>query len=277
LNKELTITVLVENCVRGHNLLGEHGLSLWIEYGEHKILFDTGQTGVVWKNARHLDIPLERGDGIVLSHGHYDHTGGLDAVLEQTGPLPLYAHPRVRRPKYVRNPDGTAREAGMPISSRQAFDAISRVETTEKPREIVPGMWCTGPVPRKVQFEDTGGDFFQDETCHEPDDLIDDQALFIENNKGLVVILGCAHSGVINTLNYIQGLRPEHSIHAAIGGTHLVTAGKKRMDKTVDALRDFQIPYLMPMHCTGFSALLRLWSEFPKSVSPAPVGTVLKF
>ena len=273
---KLNLTVLVENTAQGHGLLAEHGLAFWLGLGSRRILFDTGQTGIVCLNANRLGIDLGSTSAIVLSHGHYDHTGGLVQVLKHTGRTQVFAHPEVLTDKFARNADGTSRNIGMSAQTRTALKQTAVVTPTETPTEIGDGMFATGPVPRLSDFEDTGGPFFKDADCRQPDDLIDDQAVFVETPDGIVVILGCAHAGIINTLRYIRKLLPERLIHTVIGGTHLVTADAKRLDRTVDALRDFEIQRLVPLHCTGFPAAARLWNKFPGRVSTCPVGATLE-
>lgn len=285
------LTVLVENTTKGHGLLAEHGLAFWIEVGTQQILFDAGQSGVLRHNASQLGINLGAADAVVLSHGHYDHTGGLAACPLSEGsrracvdradksgvqPLRVFAHPEAFKDKYARKADGTSRYIGMPVYARETLPRATDVTPVGAPTEIGEGISVTGPIPRHTDFEDTGGPFFEDEACTQPDDLLDDQAAFIDTPNGVVVILGCAHAGVINTLRYIQTLVPHRPMHAVIGGMHLVTADEMRLSRTVDALREFDVQHLVPLHCTGFAAAARLWNGFSGRVSVCPVGTVLE-
>ncbi len=271
------ITVLVENTAQWRGLLGEHGLALWIEVGTKRILFDTGQTELVRRNARALNIDPPAAESIVLSHGHYDHTGGLATVQGQTGRINVYLHPHALAEKYAENLDGTVRDVGMPGESRDALDACGTPIFTEHPVNVCGGFWCTGPVPRTTDYEDTGGAFFTDTQCRRPDHLVDDQAAVMDTHDGVVAVLGCAHAGLINTLRYVKELFPGRPIHTVIGGTHLTAADESRMRKTVEALREFDVQYLYPLHCTGFTAAARLWREFPDRVFPCPVATSLEF
>ena len=270
-----TITVLAENTAQGTGLIGEHGLSLWVETPETCILFDTGQGLALPHNAEALGIDLGSAGAMVFSHGHYDHTGGLSYALAQAPKTRLLLHPSALIARFACR-DGKAREIGMSAHVREAVHArqVSITWTTE-PTEVAPGLFATGPIPRKSGFEDTGGPFFLDADGNVQDPIEDDQAMWIETPDGVMVLLGCAHSGVVNTLRYIKQLTPRRPIHTVIGGTHLVTADEVRMDKTVEALREFDVQRLLPLHCTGFAAA-RLWKEFPGRVSICPVGTIVE-
>jgi len=267
----LRITTLVDNTAGGRALLAEHGFSLWIEHNNKNILFDTGQGYVLKGNAKLLNIDLKDADGIVLSHGHYDHTGGLSKLdnLEETT---IFTHENSLLPKYSRHLDGSVHEAGMtsPDSKKLKF------KFNDKPVELHKGFHLTGVIPRITDFEDTGGQFFTDKECQKVDNLIDDQAAFIETRAGLFVILGCAHSGVINTLEYISKLTGLRTIHTLVGGMHLGSASEERMDKTVGALKKFEVQSFYPTHCTGFNASARLLQEFPESHKTCRVGTILE-
>lgn len=272
---ERRITVLVENTAGKCGLLGEHGLSFWIELGESKILFDTGQGSVLARNAEKLDVDLKKTDAILLSHGHYDHTGGLGDVLRPEKRTKIYAHPEAFNPKFARNSDGSARYIGMSPRNKRMVNECSELILTEAPSEVCNGLFLTGSVPRVTDFENTGGDFFEDTACRLPDELPDDQAVFIETSDGTIVVLGCAHAGVINTLRYIQTLTNNRPIHTVMGGMHLLNASPERMDKTVVELRRLDIQRLLPCHCTGQTAVVRLWNEFPGQCQICRVGTII--
>jgi len=273
---DLHLTVLVENTARKCGLLAEHGLSFLIESGQNKVLFDTGQGLALRHNVEQLKVALKPIDAVVLSHGHYDHTGGLTFVLNAMNRPRLYAHPKAFQLKYSRDRDGTAREVGMSAGNKITAHELAEVIPVEGKTEIANGLFLTGPIPRTTNFEDTGGPFFKDPTCTTPDDLPDDQALFTETPNGTVVILGCAHSGVINTLRHIQAHTANRPIHTVIGGMHLLHANQNRMDQTVAELRRLNIQQLYPCHCTGFAATARLWNEFPGKCETCPVGTRIK-
>ncbi len=268
----LRISVLAENTVRGKGLLAEHGWALWIEAGDKKILFDTGQGKVLHNNACALGIDPGKAAAVVLSHGHYDHTGGLCEVLQRNGDVPVYAHSAALNEKYSRHFDGSVHEIGMPSEAKHKANFVFN----EGPVEIFPGFHLTGAVPRLTDYEDTGGDFYLDRECKKSDPVTDDQAAFIETPDGLVVILGCAHSGVINILDYIRKLTGNTSIHTVVGGMHLVNALEARIDKTVSELKKLCLRGLMPSHCTGFAASARLAWEFSGAFRNIHVASVIE-
>lgn len=275
---KVRITVVVENTAQGAGMLAEHGLAYWIEWDGQRMLFDTGQGSVLVGNAYRLGIPLHNADSIVLSHGHYDHTGGLAEVLHNGRAVSLYVHPAAFDAKYARNRDGTAREIGVPVAVQEALHRHApHVIKTESPTKVSRGLTVTGQVPRSTDFEDTGGPFFLDAACSKPDPLIDDQSLFFETHEGIVVLLGCEHSGVINTLRYIGQLSGNKPIRAVIGGMHLVNASPARIARTIEEFRHLEVRLLAPCHCTGMAATVALWSAFPGECSMCHVGTTFDF
>jgi len=257
---DVNVKVLVDDVRPKAGLDSEHGLSLWIEYKEKRILFDTGQSDILLQNAKKIGVDLTRTDVIILSHGHYDHTGGLCAVLKVVPDAVIYAHPAAVEPKYSCK-EGKVRPIGMSALTRQAINN-HKIVWTEKPFNLCEGITLTGQIPRKSSFEDVGGAFFIDKNCRKPDNLLDDQALFIESSKGLVVVLGCAHSGIVNTLDYISRLTHQSKIYAIIGGMHLVDASDDRIRHTIEALKRYDIEKIVPLHCTGTRATEFLFAAF---------------
>jgi len=278
MNRLMRIIVLVENTAGGCGLLAEHGLSFWVKTGSRRVLWDTGQGMCLEHNARALGISLASADAIVLSHGHYDHTGGLKQAVTAAPQAAVFAHPDAFRKKYARRDDGTTCYIGVPAPDENCIEQeAGQLVWTNRPTEICDGLFVTGEIPRVTDFEDTGGPFFIDEGCRQADPLSDDQAAFVETPAGTVVILGCAHAGVINTLRHVQTLTNNRSIHAVIGGMHLINASPERMDKTITELHRLDVRRLLPCHCTGFAAVDRLWNEFPGRCAICPAGAVVEF
>jgi 7,8-dihydropterin-6-yl-methyl-4-(beta-D-ribofuranosyl)aminobenzene 5'-phosphate synthase len=148
---------------------------------------------------------------------------------------------------------------------------------TRTPTEVLDGIFVTGEIPRQNTFEDTGGLFFRDAAGAQPDPLLDDQALYFDTQEGLVVLLGCAHSGVVNTLEYIHHLTGGRPIHTLLGGLHLLMASPERMEKTIAAFRRLDIHRLAPAHCTGLPALAQLWTALPGRCVPCAVASTVSF
>ena len=274
----ISLTILAENTARGAGILGEHGLAYWIDTGTHRVLFDTGQGLALLNNAAVLGIDLAQADAIVLSHGHFDHVGGLEAALAVARQAALYLHPRAVEHKFTGTNPATARRISVPFVETEEFlHDERRVYAGRVPVEVVPGIWATGEIPRLNDYEDTGGPFFLDPALTFPDPLLDDQALFFNTRDGLVVVLGCAHAGVINTLAHVSRLTGRDSIHTVLGGMHLESASPRRLEQTFSALRRFDIQRLGPAHCTGWQAIARFQQEFPIHCFQCAAGTRLSW
>lgn len=252
----------------------EHGLSIWLTAGEKHILFDTGMGPSLPGNAIALGVDLRQTDAVVLSHGHSDHTGGIPHVFECGMTAPIFMHPDAIQMRYRRldapphKPIGMRPDVVDSVCARSA-DIVPALE----PTRIMDGVWITGPIPRRTTFEDTGGPFFIDAECLVMDPLTDDQAMWLETGEGIAVILGCAHSGVVNTLDYIAELTGATRFHSVIGGMHLIEAREERIAATVDALNRYQVKRLAPCHCTGEPATSILSTQFREQYVCAGAGT----
>lgn len=272
----LRITVLIENTAHGSGLRGEHGLSFWIECGDRCILFDTGQSDLLARNARLLKIDLARTSAVVLSHGHYDHSGGLSTVLRAAPRVGVILHPDTLRPRFSRHRDGSVHEIGMPRESARSIQQNGVLTFTDRPIEVAPGLFATGPVPRQTG-EDTGGEFFLDAECMQTDLIHDDQALYIPTAHGLVILLGCAHAGLINTMIHVRAISGREQICAVIGGMHLLNASDDRLAMTLAAVAEQDVPLLAPAHCTGMRSTAMLWNRFPGRCRTCHVGSRFEF
>jgi len=274
-----TITTLVENSVpqAGKSLLGEHGLSFYIEAGDHKILFDTGQNLAISNNARVLGIDLKRIEAVVLSHGHYDHSGGLQSLLQANKNFTLYGHPDVFSPKVKKN-NGNYKYIGIPMDQSEFENRGVVMKLSREPMKIAPGIMTSGEIALTNDFEDVESGFFlKKENEITRDTLADDQCLILETAKGLVVLLGCSHRGVINTLQHVAGLKGRARIHAIIGGLHLGKASVGKLSKIIDRLKEFDLEMVGVGHCTGPRAFLALANEFKDRVFLNTVGSVFEF
>jgi 7,8-dihydropterin-6-yl-methyl-4-(beta-D-ribofuranosyl)aminobenzene 5'-phosphate synthase len=274
---KVKVTTLVENTAGTEGTRAEHGLAFWIEWDGQHVLFDTGQSDLLAHNARQLGVDLSQADAIILSHGHYDHTGGLATAIGAAPKAIIYAHTDVAQARYARNRDGTSRSIGMTADAQTSMERAARIARTDGPTEVLDGLWVTGSIPRQSDYEDTGGPFFVDESCTVPDLLPDDQAAFFDTTDGTAVLLGCAHSGVVNTLEHIRTLAPGRKIHTVMGGMHLVAASDERMDRTVERLARLDVLRLGPAHCTGKAAVARLAYALPGRCFPVVIGTAVEF
>ena len=276
----IRVTVLVENTAFVRHFWGEQGLAFWIEAGSEQVLFDTGQSPeVLFHNAGCLGLDLASADALVLSHGHYDHAGGLEEVLRRAGGISVFLHPGALSQRFSRRKDGSVSEIGVPPPLDEPFLRAhsSSLSWTDQPTTVTDELRVTGRVPRATDYEDTGGEFFLDGTCDTTDPIEDDQSVFFDTREGTVVLLGCGHAGVMNTLRHVQGLTGERPIHAVIGGMHLLAAPKNRMDRTVEELRELDVGLVAPAHCTGARAQARFALEFPGRWEPCHVGSRFEF
>lgn len=272
------ITMVSDNRAR-EGFCQEHGLSFWIEAYGRRVLFDAGQGEAFWNNAGRLAIPLATADFIVISHGHYDHTGGLAKLLELAPAAVLVLHPAALEPKFMREDGRCDRVVGMPDHGREAVRALppGRVRWSLQPMELTGLLGVTGPVPRRTLFEDTGGPFFLDTAGSRPDMLPDDQAVWIKTGAGLIVVTGCSHAGLINTLRHVRQLAGGGPVRAVLGGFHLLAAGPERLHATLTALGELNPELLVPCHCTGDTAIAALHGAYPDKVRTGQAGMSLEF
>jgi 7,8-dihydropterin-6-yl-methyl-4-(beta-D-ribofuranosyl)aminobenzene 5'-phosphate synthase len=271
------ITILADNQAGG-GLRAEHGLSLWIEVAGRRILFDTGQGAVLGDNATKLGIDLGTAENVVLSHGHYDHTGGLALLAHRSSTFQLHAHPSLLLPRYsIRGQ--AVRDIAIPESGRLALQCLprERIHWTTAATEISPGVGITGPIPRATDYEDSGGPFFLDRERRRRDPVEDDQALWIRTPLGLVVALGCGHSGVVNTLNHVIQVAGTPRIHAVMGGFHMSEASATRIERTLRALAEMAPDWVVPCHCTGEKTVERFKRMLGDRLVPGRAGKVLRF
>jgi 7,8-dihydropterin-6-yl-methyl-4-(beta-D-ribofuranosyl)aminobenzene 5'-phosphate synthase len=277
MSANLKITMLVDD-LAGEGLSAEHGLSLWIDTGTERILFDTGQPAALGENARRLRIGLDQASILILSHGHYDHTGGIPQVLKHVRETNVYCHPGVVQLRYSIR-DGRPKPIQMPRESIAAIDELPArsIHWTSQALLLSERIGITGPIPRETSYEDTGGPFYLDPQGWRTDPVDDDLALWIRTADGLAVCVGCCHAGLVNTLNHACHLTKQDRIRAVIGGFHLLNANDQRLELTTAALRSFSPSMVVPCHRTGERAIKVLKATLGERVAPSYAGASYGF
>lgn len=260
-------TTICENSVFAmpRGMLGEWGLSVLVERDGRRVLLDTGGGLSAAGNGDLLGIPWERIDAIVLSHGHYDHTGGLQNVLSRIGKRTrVIGHPDVFADKVAQyNRNDPPRYIGMPFKKAELEALGADFQLTSEPVWLSENTVTSGEVPMITDFESIDRGLCVRESGEVvPDPLRDDQAIFVKTGPGLLVVLGCAHRGVINTLYHARNVTGVDRIHCVIGGTHLLLASELQLEMTIAALRELGVERLGVSHCTGMPAAVRLAQEF---------------
>lgn len=272
----MRITILCENTAAPRELIGEHGFSALIERGEEKVLFDTGQGMGLVHNAALLGVDLTDITEVVLSHGHYDHTGGLKALLHQTGGARITAHPHVFQAKYARR-SGKMHYIGIPFSPEAIEGWGADLRFSEEAVEVAPGITTTGAIPRQTSFEGKDKDLLvKTNDGYEEDELLDDLSLIIETPQGTVVLLGCAHAGLINTLSEVKVRMGKDSFCWVIGGTHLGFYGPESLEEVIGELRSFSIDNIGVSHCTGLWAGARLAQQMGPRLRFCTAGAIIE-
>lgn len=244
----------------------EFGLSLFLETNGRRILFDTGAGEALIPNAARMGIELDSTTDIVLSHGHYDHTGGL-AKLDPPPQTPVYVGRGIMEPCWSLHDDGTKHLITMPTESQNVL-AKCQVQEIGAFTEIYPGIFLTGLIPRE-SGEDCGGHFFSDEACTKPNLIPEEQALLLVSG---VLITGCCHAGIINTVEACRKARPDIAIQTIVGGLHLRHASEERLERTAAYLASLELERLVLMHCTGENAAEYLRSHLTCEVAMLPAG-----
>lgn len=297
------VTLLVDNAGGTAGLRSQWGFSAWIETPRARVLLDSGCNDAFWRNAEKLDVPLETADAFVLSHGHFDHGGGIARMVQAAPGARLVMHPGALAPHYWLARTGKIDPIGLPEHSLAALGAAGeRVTWALDPVEVAPGVWASGPVPRRHPLEEAERNFFLDRACTVRDHVVDDQALVVETSSGLVVLLGCAHAGVVNTLEHVRRVAAgrgaarladpttahpgeERSsplaadglprVRAVIGGMHLLHASPARLRATSEALLASGVDLVAPVHCTGKRGKRHLRERFGGAFADCATGSVL--
>ncbi|MBP3610059.1 MAG: MBL fold metallo-hydrolase [Lachnospiraceae bacterium] len=307
------ITTLIENMPdTDEKLAYEHGFSVFIEFDGKKILFDTGQTGAFVKNAEVLGVNLSETDAVILSHGHYDHTGGVPELLKTLEKrTPLYIGKEFFAPKYKKLEDGSYKYNGNPFPKELLLGEPSLLEVNfveEKVTWLTERMVLLKNFSRVSAFEEVNPKFFlkreeremstnvengvewnkqsttvdqntdkevKASVAYEQDFFVDEIALGLVTDAGMVLIAGCSHVGIVNMLEHIKR-ELSVPVAAVLGGTHLVEAGEERLQKTVQAFREHGVKTIAVSHCTGENGMELLKKEFAGGFVVNNTGNILE-
>ncbi len=278
---ETTITILVDNTAGGRGTVAEHGFAVWISRGDEQTLFDTGAGKALSINAKSMEKDFRDIRRVILSHGHWDHTGGLKDVLDIRGTTEIIAHPGIFEERFVartRNGKTEYRAVGIPFSREELEQAGARFLLTREYHEFSPGMWFSGEIPRPQGWQSSDPRLvIKHDEEYILDPFVDDVSLLLETESGSVVILGCAHAGTDTILEYLSNKSGYTSFYAVIGGTHLMRSNEQQVNRIIGIFEKYQVQKVVTTHCTGFSAMARMYYHFGDRFKVAHVGAKFRY
>lgn len=275
----MKITTLIENkSGERDELHTEHGLSVHIEVDGRSILFDLGQSGNFIDNAKSLDIDLKKVDYIIISHGHYDHSGGLERFIEEINPnAKLYLGDGFFNKKYRLSGEDDYEYIGNPFD--EEFLKSNNIEfqyIKDDISRITENLSIYGNFIRNDEFENTNQDMYLEENGDYKKDLfLDEISLGIKTDKGLIIIVGCSHVGIVNILETISR-KTNMNIYAIIGGTHLVKEDDDKINRIIEYIKEKDIKIIGACHCTGKQGETMMGQQLEESFISNNTGVVLK-
>lgn len=288
--KKLRLVTLSENTPKWLWLLGEWGWSMLIEAGGFRLLFDTGLRLSAVHNVRQMGVDLSTVDCMALSHGHVDHTGGLRDVLEnmratvgrsnflgeKRRQVEIVAHPEVWGPKHIKHPEEAEYSlCGIPFRKEELEERQgARFVESREPVWLTEDIVWSGEVPMTNDFEKVAAICFlreregsyADDANFSPDPLNDDAVVYLRTEPGLIVVLGCAHRGMVNAIHHGQQITGMEKVHMVVGGTHLIGASEHQLNRSIEELKRLGVEKVGVSHCTGLASACRLATSLDEGV-----------
>lgn len=277
----MKLTVVMDNMVpfgASKPLVGEHGYSLLIEISGKRVLLDAGQSAAVVSNLSLLGVHPDELDAIVISHSHFDHAGGLVSVLQhRSRPVAVYGHSGLFTKRYSVS-GNKRRYIGIPNTKDELSGLGAKWHLAEESGEVVPGLIFSGSVPRHTAYEQGDSKLVVGGGCGGDcqDNIEDDTSLYYRNKKGLVVLSGCAHAGLVNTVEHGFAVTGADRLLGWVGGTHLGPVGIEQQTKTLEQIEVYAPQFIAASHCTGFAMMTELSRRLGERFVSGMVGQVIE-